>query len=96
MGNTLIPWLKLTCGTHTEQSSQLVGESKEATLYVGPLTLVGDDTVTMVFALFDDRYLFVHNDVDEGESDRWNANMRNAHSFRAPLRPFTSFVLQLT
>ena len=66
--NKLNPWLKLTSGTRTDQSSEFVGESDEAPLYVGPLTLVGDDTVIMVFVLFDDRYLFVHNDVGDCES----------------------------
>lgn len=89
MENKLNPWLKLTSGTRTDQSSEFVGESDEAPLYVGPLTLVGDDTVIMVFVLFDDRNLFVHNDV----GDRWNANMRNARSFRALLTPSTSFDL---
>lgn len=63
MENKLNPLLKLTSSTRTEQSSEVIGESKEAPLYVGPLTLVGDDTGIMVFALCDDRYLFVHNNV---------------------------------
>ncbi len=57
--NKLNPWLKLIFGTYTEQPSELNGESKAAPLYVGPLTLEGDDTVIMVIVLFDDRYLFV-------------------------------------
>lgn len=41
----------------------------------------------MVFVLFDGRYLFVHNDVDEGESEDGMRNMRNARSFRTLLTP---------